>query len=99
MYMEYCGGGDLAHYIKKLKEENKYADEGFVWHIFAQLIAALYRCHCGEDPPAIGDNVFGSVKQEKQGLPSKVGGKVMILHRDLKPDNSKFRNTLYVDVS
>lgn len=85
MYMEYCGGGDLAILIKKLRQTNQYADEQFVWTIFAQLITALYRCHYGIDAPEVGNAVFSNTAPKPAGLRSKT--QVMILHRDLKPDN------------
>ncbi|KAL8664796.1 MAG: hypothetical protein Q9202_002799 [Teloschistes flavicans] len=87
LYMEYCGGGDLSKVIKDLSARNQYADEAFVWSIFSQLATALYRCHYGVDPPEAGTNVLGLTGQVKppQGLRSK--NQIMILHRDLKPDN------------
>ncbi|KAI5310341.1 G2-specific serine/threonine protein kinase [Ascosphaera atra] len=89
LYMEYCGGGDLGAIIKSLKNSNKYAEEEFVWRILSQLVTALYRCHYGVNPPEAGSNVLGpSSNKATGGLKSKQG-QVMILHRDLKPDNSK----------
>ncbi|KAL8968343.1 MAG: hypothetical protein Q9183_002505 [Haloplaca sp. 2 TL-2023] len=87
LYMEYCGGGDLSKIIKTLIAKNQYADEAFVWSIFSQLATALYRCHYGVDPPEAGTNVLGLTGEVKppQGLRTK--NQVMILHRDLKPDN------------
>jgi NIMA (never in mitosis gene a)-related kinase len=85
LYMEYCGNGDLGGYIRRLKEKSKYADEDFIWTIFAQLVGALYRCHYGEDPPTPGRE--SGVKRAKS-LVSKQGHTV-ILHRDLKPENGK----------
>jgi len=92
LYMEYCSNGDLGGYIKKLKERNQYADEEFVWSIFAQLVGALYRCHYGEDAPAPGEEGVvkkGKVIQTKQGYQ-------VILHRDLKPENGKPGYPLHV---
>ncbi|KAI7209097.1 kinase-like protein [Hortaea werneckii] len=83
LYMEYCGNGDLGGYIKKLNTENRWADEEFVWQIFAQLVGALYRCHYGEDPPKPGEE--GMIRKGK-ALQTKAGHRV-ILHRDLKPEN------------
>ena len=88
LYMEYCGGGDLAKYIKSLQETRQNAPEEFVWTVFAQLVTALYRCHYGKDAPPVGGNVMGPAPAENEGLRRKT--EVMILHRDLKPDNSKF---------
>ena len=85
LYMEYCGNGDLGGYIKKLKEGNRLADEGFVWDIFAQLVSALYRCHTGLDAPPPGQE---SVKQAPKMLQTKTGHRI-VLHRDLKPENGK----------
>lgn len=92
LYMEYCGGGDLSKLIKDLFTRNQYADEAFVWSIFSQLATALYRCHYGVDPPEAGTNVLGLTGQVKppQGLRSKT--QMIILHRDLKPDNSEFED-------
>ncbi|KAF2404334.1 kinase-like protein [Trichodelitschia bisporula] len=85
LYMEYCGNGDLSRVIKKLKLHNQYADEEFVWSIFAQLVSALYRCHYGEAPPEVGRNVM-STGNNGRALKSKQM-QYMILHRDLKPEN------------
>ncbi|KAB8295090.1 hypothetical protein EYC80_007028 [Monilinia laxa] len=84
LYMEYCGNGDLGRIIKDLQAKNKYAEEGFIWSIFAQLVSALYRCHYGVDPPEVGSNVMGLGNTAK---PQKPAPGVMILHRDLKPEN------------
>ncbi|OXV08321.1 hypothetical protein Egran_03912 [Elaphomyces granulatus] len=86
LYMEYCGGGDLGMVIKNLKTTNKFAEEEFVWHILAQLVTALYRCHYGVDPPEVGSNILAPVSVKPSGLKGKQA-QVMILHRDLKPDN------------
>lgn len=87
LYMEYCGNGDLGGYIKKLKDRDRYADEDFVWAMFAQLICALYRCHYGEDPPKVGDEA--RVSNKKPVVFQTKEGRRMILHRDLKPENGK----------
>ncbi|KAL8763172.1 MAG: hypothetical protein Q9184_000975 [Pyrenodesmia sp. 2 TL-2023] len=87
LYMEYCGGGDLSKVIKTLTAKNQYAEEAFVWSMFSQLATALYRCHYGVNPPEAGTHVFGLTGEVKP--PGGLRGKnqVMILHRDLKPDN------------
>ena len=87
LYMEYCGGGDLSKYIKNLIATKQNAPEEFVWMVFSQLVTALYRCHYGKDAPPVGSNVMASPPIENEGLRRKTD--VMILHRDLKPDNSK----------
>jgi NIMA (never in mitosis gene a)-related kinase len=87
LYMEYCGNGDLGQVIKKLKAKSQYAEEEFVWSVFAQLVTALYRCHYGEDPPEAGKNVMGLGNTAK---PTKIRAKAvpwMVLHRDIKPEN------------
>ncbi|KAH8597718.1 kinase-like domain-containing protein [Bisporella sp. PMI_857] len=84
LYMEYCGNGDLGRVIKDLQAKNQYAEEGFVWSMFAQLVTALYRCHYGVDPPEVGSNVMGLGNSAK---PRQPASNVMILHRDLKPEN------------
>jgi NIMA (never in mitosis gene a)-related kinase len=85
--MEYCGNGDLGGYVKNLKVNHQYAEEDFVWSIFAQLVSALYRCHYGEEPPRVGDE--GKMRNGRTaGFQTKEGYR-MILHRDLKPENGK----------
>lgn len=82
MYMEYCGGGDLGGVIKELKQKGKLAKEDFVWRILSQLLAALYRCHYGVDPPEPGDSA-------RPADPRLIASRTnpTILHRDLKPEN------------
>ena len=93
MYMEYCGNGDLGRVIRNLKATNQYAEEEFVWSIFSQLVTALYRCHYGVDPPEVGRNVTVTGNAVKpRSAPG--AGRMMILHRDLKPDNGKSRWSL-----
>jgi len=84
LYMEYCGNGDLGRVIKDLQMKKQYAEEGFVWSMFSQLVTALYRCHYGIDPPEVGSNVMGLGNAAKPRQPAR---SVMILHRDLKPEN------------
>lgn len=86
LYMEYCGGGDLGMVIRNLKSNGKLAEEEFVWRVLSQLATALYRCHNGTNPPEPGSRVL-STHGKQTGLRSKQA--VMILHRDLKPDNSE----------
>ena len=94
LYMEYCGGGDLSKEILKLREKNQYADEEYIWSIFSQIIAALYRCHYGVDAPEVGKNAMGPCGAPKPlGLNGK--NQVMILHRDLKPENSTSKSISY----
>jgi serine/threonine protein kinase len=83
LYMEYCGGGDLAGLIRQCRESNEYVPENVVWSIFTQLILALYRCHFNTDPPPPGDLFcLDSSDVNTPMTPSTV-----ILHRDIKPDN------------
>ena len=95
LYMEYCGGGDLSKEILKLREKNQYADEEYVWSVFSQLVAALYRCHYGVDAPEVGRNVIGPCGA-LQPLGLKGKNQVMILHRDLKPENSESTMTQFM---
>lgn len=100
LYMEYCGNGDLGRVIKDLQAKRQYAEEGFVWSMFSQLVTALYRCHYGVDPPEVGSNCMGLANTAK---PKKPAGGVMILHRDLKPENGMWINllepgTIYIDL-
>lgn len=81
--MEYCGNGDLGRIIRGLIQRKEYAEEAFVWEIFAQLVTALYRCHYGIDPPEVGKNVL-EIGHAGKKVPH---GAVTILHRDLKPEN------------
>ncbi|KAI1000235.1 G2-specific protein kinase [Podosphaera aphanis] len=84
LYMEYCGNGDLGRVIRNLALKNEYAEEGFVWSMFAQLVTALYRCHYGIDPPEPNCNSTKLITATKQ---SQADRGVTILHRDLKPEN------------
>ncbi len=92
IYMEYCGGGDLGTIIKNLKHTGEYAKEEFVWRIFAQIVAGLYRCHYGIEPPNPGSDLSRQ-KDPGVGLKTKTQS-VMILHRDLKPENSEDSGTI-----
>lgn len=90
LYMEYCGGGDLAQVIDNLRKNNQYADESYVWSIFSQLVTALYRCHYGVNSPDVGTDVFCPVvKPAAASTKLKSKTQLMILHRDLKPENGK----------
>ncbi len=95
LYMEYCGGGDLSKVIDKLRLNNQFAEEEYVWSIFSQIVTALYRCHYGVDPPEVGKSCIGGGTMVK---PSGLRGKnqVMILHRDLKPENSQRLNFVII---
>ncbi|KAK3371997.1 kinase-like domain-containing protein [Podospora didyma] len=84
LYMEYCGNGDLGRVIRDLAQKNQYAEESFVWSTFSQIVAALYRCHYGVDPPEVGKTVLGLGAAAKPKAPT---GGMTILHRDLKPEN------------
>jgi NIMA (never in mitosis gene a)-related kinase 2 len=88
IYMEYCGNGDLAGVIKRLKTKNQLAEEEFVWSIFSQLVMALYRCHYGVDPPEVGRNFLGGAPAKK--VTGALKPHQMILHRDLKPENGTY---------
>ena len=92
IYMEYCGGGDLCSYIRGLVKTNVSAPEEFIWMVFSQLVVALFRCHYGKDAPPVGGNVMAPAPVENEGLRRKTD--VLILHRDLKPDNSKSKTLL-----
>ncbi|KAM3145555.1 Serine/threonine-protein kinase Nek2 [Paramecium bursaria] len=43
--MEYCEGGDLALFLKKLKKSNEYLPEDAIWKIFSQVVLALNEIH------------------------------------------------------
>lgn len=81
LYMEYCGGGDLAGVISACKESGEYVPENMVWSVFTQLTLALYRCHYNTDPPPVGE-LFNATDGASPPQPDTV-----ILHRDIKPDN------------
>ena len=97
LYMEYCGGGDLSKEIQKLKERNQYADEEYVWSVFFQLVAALYRCHYGVDAPEVGKAIGRYENLKPLGLKAK--NAVMILHRDLKPENGELPSCNHEGIS
>jgi NIMA (never in mitosis gene a)-related kinase 2 len=88
IYMEYCGNGDLGRIINQHKIRNQPVEEAFIWGILTQVTLALFRCHYGEDPPDAGQYAVGGTPNATPARAKE--GKVMILHRDLKPDNSKF---------
>lgn len=81
LYMEYCGGGDLASIISTCKQTGEYVPESMVWSVFTQLSLALYRCHYNSDPPPVGE-LFNCSESSSPPQPATV-----ILHRDIKPDN------------
>ncbi|GKT32900.1 Kinase, NEK [Aduncisulcus paluster] len=43
--MEFCGGGDLALYIKNHRAKRQYVKEDRIWNVFIQVLMALYECH------------------------------------------------------
>jgi len=51
------------------------------------LVTALYRCHYGVDPPEAGRNVMGLGNNARPIALKGKQAQLMILHRDLKPDN------------
>lgn len=81
LYMEYCGGGDLAGVIRKCKQSGENVSENMVWSVFTQLTLALYRCHYNSDPPTPGE-LFSTGSNPTPPQPATV-----ILHRDIKPEN------------
>ncbi|ANB11068.1 serine/threonine protein kinase KIN3 [Sugiyamaella lignohabitans] len=83
LYMEYCGGGDLAGLISQCRSSNTLVPENVIWGVFTQLIMALYRCHYNEDPPPVPEDLFGN----DSDTPPPPNPSTVILHRDIKPDN------------
>lgn len=81
LYMEYCGGGDLARVIRGLKESGQTAPEHMIWTVFTQLVLALYRCHYNALPPE-NTNIFSDDGPRSVGPPH-----TFVLHRDIKPEN------------
>ncbi len=43
--MEYCEGGDLSVFLKKLKKDKEQIPEEAVWKIFMQIILAVHEIH------------------------------------------------------
>lgn len=85
LYMEYCGGGDLAGVIRGLKAEDAYYPEQEVWTVLTQMCLALYRCHYNANAPPLPKSLLGSLtaaSKDENALPSS-----FILHRDIKPEN------------
>lgn len=78
--MEFCGGGDLAHYIYKVASEGGTIAPSRVWSMVDQISLALHRCHTGENHP-----------QDPAGPYARPLGAecIRVYHRDLKPANSK----------
>lgn len=87
LYMEYCGSGDLGRVIRDLRNKGQRATEPFIWHTFSQLVSALFRCHYGVDPPAIGTDYLGLIEGAQNRKPPQ--HKMVIMHRDLKPENGE----------
>lgn len=75
IFMEYCGGGDLASVIKQAQKNSRLIPEETVWHYFMQILLALHYCHHPNATPRSG----GSAAEGERKAP--------ILHRDIKPDN------------
>lgn len=86
LYMEYCDGGDLSHVIKAYREQNEYVPEERVWAVLTQLVMALYRCHYGVDPPPLA-NIFQPGLETDQASEPAINLDLVVIHRDIKPDN------------
>eukprot|EP00767_Chilomastix_cuspidata_P000311 gnl/Chilomastix_cuspidata/1075.p1 GENE.gnl/Chilomastix_cuspidata/1075~~gnl/Chilomastix_cuspidata/1075.p1 ORF type:complete len:1720 (-),score=761.96 gnl/Chilomastix_cuspidata/1075:44-5203(-) len=43
--MEFCGGGDLAAYIRRHRVQRSYVKEEVIWNVFIQALVALHECH------------------------------------------------------
>lgn len=85
LYMEYCGGGDLAGAIRRLKAEDIFYPEHEVWAVLSQLCLALYRCHYNTNAPPLPKSLLAPVStasKEESAAPTS-----FILHRDIKPEN------------
>jgi len=72
--MEYCAGGSLADFIDCKSSSKEPVSEGYVLNIFHQINAALLYCHEG---------LMADSMSSPEGWNS-------LLHRDIKPGNSKF---------
>lgn len=70
-----------------VKWSSSMIPENILWSIFVQLTLALYRCHFGADAPPSEVLVSSS--------PSPLSS-VVVLHRDIKPDNSDTFVILFV---
>lgn len=77
--MEYCGQGDLSDLIERYRKTNRPIPERYIWTIVTQIVTALYRCHNGIDPRTIPPAVADGNAASATG----------VLHRDLKPQNSR----------
>lgn len=81
--MEYCGGGDLSSVIKQSQRQSKNIPEELIWNYFMQILLALSYCHHPNGHSRSGSSSTGT---DTEGGKDK---RPQILHRDLKPDNSK----------
>lgn len=73
--MNYCAGGSLADFIANKISTEEQTSEGYVLSIFYQISAALLYCHEG--------SIVNSITSDSQSWDP-------VLHRDIKPGNSKF---------
>jgi NIMA (never in mitosis gene a)-related kinase 2 len=87
LYMEYCEKGSLFDLIEEKKGGNPgqetYVEEHYIWNVVIQLLAALYVCHYGEQPPS-------AIVEATETAPSApIHRSAQIIHGDIKPKNSK----------
>lgn len=89
LYMEYCGGGDLAGVIRRLRQtDGVYYPEHEVWNVLTQLCLALYRCHYNKNAPPLPAAILApngrnnSLNNDVNNPPTS-----FVLHRDIKPEN------------
>lgn len=87
LYMEYCEKGSLFDLIEEKKQkrpdQKTYIEEHYIWEVVVQLLAALYVCHYGQQPPS------AIVEGPEVALSPPLSRSPKIIHRDIRPKNSK----------
>jgi serine/threonine protein kinase len=80
---QYCNSGDLGGFLRKAERNKRPLEEDKIWNIFTQITLALHHCHYPDDRAS---------QPARNGVPRQsvpTALRHQVLHRDLKPDNSR----------